>query len=106
MLLTGNELETAARTGARVIVVVLNDASLSLIRVKQEDLGYQREGVDYAPTDFALYGRAHGVHSVRAETEEQVDAAVGEALAAQGTTVIDVRLRGSEYGAMHRVIRG
>ncbi len=106
LLLNGSELETSARTGAKVIVVVLNDASLSLIRVKQEDLGYARLGVDFLPVDFAQYGKALGVGGVRADTVPEVRAAIRDALAAPLSTVIDVRLSGAEYATMHRIIRG
>jgi acetolactate synthase-1/2/3 large subunit len=105
-LLHGNELETAVRIGARVIVIVFNDSSLSLIRVKQEDLGYPRTGVDFRRCDLALFAEALGARGFRAESEAELRAAVREALAETTTTVIDVRLSGSEYREMHRLIRG
>jgi acetolactate synthase-1/2/3 large subunit len=106
LLLNGNELETAARVGARLIVVVLNDASLSLIRIKQEDFGYERAGVDFLRSDFTLFARALGVHGVHATTADEVRAAVRAALLESGSTLIDVRLSGSENRAVHRAIRG
>jgi acetolactate synthase-1/2/3 large subunit len=106
LLLNGNELETAARTGARVVVVALNDAGLGLIRVKQEELGYERAGVDFLRSDLTLFARALGVHGVRATTAGEVGAAVRAALTRSESTLIDVRLSGSENRAVHRLIRG
>ena len=42
------ELETARRMGVRVIVVVFNDSSLSLIRIKHEARGRGRQPLDSA----------------------------------------------------------
>lgn len=104
-LLHGAELETAARLGARILVVVLNDASLSLIRIKQEDRRYRRAAVDFGPIDAAGFGRALGARGAVAQSAVEVSAAVGEALAAPGPTVLDVKLTGAEYGELQRVIR-
>ena len=60
------ELETAARLGAKLIVVVLNDSSLSLIRIKQEARGYTRSPLSFGPTDFAALAEAYGVRGVHA----------------------------------------
>jgi thiamine pyrophosphate-dependent acetolactate synthase large subunit-like protein len=89
-----------------VVVVALNDAGLGLIRVKQEDLGYERAGVDFLRSDLTLFARALGVHGVRATTAGEVRAAVRAALTRSESTLIDVRVSGSENRAVHRLIRG
>ncbi len=104
-LLHAAELETAVRLGARILVVVLNDAGLSLIRIKQEDRRYRRTAVDFGPIDAAGLGRALGTAGVVARSAGEVSAAVGEALGAPGPTVLDVKLTGAEYGELQRVIR-
>jgi acetolactate synthase-1/2/3 large subunit len=105
-LLHAAELETAARLGARVLVVVLNDACLSLVRVKQEELGHDRLGVDFTRSDLALVAEGLGACGVRVRSEPELRHAVREALHVPATTVIDVALTGDEYGALHRAIRG
>ena len=105
-LLHANELETAARVGAKVIVVVLNDANLSLIRIKQEDLGLARAGVDFLRSDFALLAESFGARGFRAETADGLTAAMRAALAAPGSSVIDVATSGAEYAELVRRIRG
>ena len=106
LLLHGGELETAVRVGARVLVVVLNDSSLSLIRIKQEERGYRRAGVDFGAVDAAGFGRSLGAVGFTAGTAEELQTAVGAALEQSRPAVLDVRLSGSEYGRLQRVIRG
>jgi acetolactate synthase-1/2/3 large subunit len=105
-LLHGAELETAARLGVKILVVVLNDASLSLIRIKQEDKRYRRLAVDFSLTSLAQAGPALGVAGSCVSDADDLRAAVREALAAPGSTVVEARLTGSEYRELQRVIRG
>ena len=95
-----------ARKRAKVIVLVLNDASLSLIRVKQADIGWRRSNVDFVRSDFAAVAEGLGVRGARASSEDALREALVDAVAATQTTVIDVALDGEEYGELHRRIRG
>jgi acetolactate synthase-1/2/3 large subunit len=99
------ELETALRAGVKVIVVVVNDASLTLIRVKQDETGLERANVDFAPSDFAQVAAGFGVTGLRAETEGQLRTALAAAVAGDQTAVIDVAVSGEDYGEIHRLIR-
>jgi acetolactate synthase I/II/III large subunit len=99
------ELETAARVGAKVIVLVLNDSSLSLIRVKQEENRLERSNVDFVRSDFARLAESLGVKGASASNEAELRTALRAALAAQATTVIDVQIDGSEYAETHRRVR-
>ncbi len=105
-LLHAAELETAARLGARIIVVILNDASLSLIRVKQEDRAFGREGVDFADAHLAKVGVALGAHGERVADREGLREAFRGALSRGGSSVIEVVLSGAEYRSLQHVIRG
>ena len=106
LLLHGGELETAVRVGARLLVIVLNDSSLSLIRIKQEERGYRRTGVDFGAVDAAGFGRSLGAVGFTARTADELRTAIGEALAQSRPAVLDVRISGAEYGELQRVIRG
>jgi acetolactate synthase I/II/III large subunit len=99
----GFELETAARVGAKVVVVVINDASLSLIRIKHERPG---RTLDFGPVDFGRVGEALGVAGAVVRDVGELRAAARDALARPGSTVIDVRCDGREYGETLRAIRG
>jgi acetolactate synthase-1/2/3 large subunit len=99
------ELETAVRAGARVVVVVLNDSSLSLIRVKQDELGLNRSNVDFVQSNFATVADGLGATGVRAADEDELRGALHAALAAAGPVVVDVVITGSEYAQIHDRIR-
>jgi acetolactate synthase-1/2/3 large subunit len=100
------ELETARRAGARVIVVVFNDASLSLIRIKHEANGHARAPLDLGDVRFDQWAAALGAHGARAATAHELAAAVRGALARPASTVIDVRMDGDEYAETLEVLRG
>jgi acetolactate synthase I/II/III large subunit len=104
--INAGELETAARCGAKVIVLVLNDASLSLIRVKQADVGLSRSNVDFVRSDLARVAEGLGARGARAASEPELRQALLDALAAPLTTVIDVAIDGTEHADLHRRIRG
>jgi acetolactate synthase-1/2/3 large subunit len=104
-LLHGNEIETATRVGARLLVVVLNDSSLSLIRIKQEDRRYQRAAVDFGPVDCATFARSLGAVGTVVSTGTELRAAVRRGLRESVPAVVDVRISGSEYGELQRIVR-
>jgi acetolactate synthase I/II/III large subunit len=105
LLLHGSELETAVRVGARLLVVVLNDSGLSLIRIKQRERRYCRAAVDFGPVDAAGFGRSMGAAGFTARSADEVRECVDDALAQGKPSVLDVRITGSEYGELQRVIR-
>jgi acetolactate synthase I/II/III large subunit len=105
-LLHGAELETAVRCGVAPVVVVLNDASLSLIRIKQEDRGHERRAVDFSPVRLDLFARSLGADSVRVDDAAGLAAAVAAGFGRPVPTVVEAMLSGEEYGALQRAIRG
>lgn len=101
------ELETLARLRLRVIVVVFNDATLSLIAIKQRPEGQGGVGaIRYTPTDFAAIGAACGIASHRVSDVAGYRGALVDALAANGPALIDVVVDPSAYPAVLDAIRG
>jgi len=96
----GFELETAARLGARVIVVVINDSSLSLIRIKGGS------SLNFGTVEFGRIGLALGAAGATVMNEDELRTAIRDALARPAGTVIDVRCDGREYAETLRAIRG
>ena len=73
------ELETLARLALPVTVVVLDDATLSLIQIKQGPKHGGPKVVRYLPTDFAGIARAVGLPAVTVDNTADLAAAlVGE----------------------------
>lgn len=96
------ELETLARTRAEVVVVVLNDAALTLIELKQLPGQGGKEAVRYRTIDFAAVARACGMEGVVAENQTQLAAA----LDGPRPRLIDARIDAAAYQAVIKTARG
>jgi acetolactate synthase-1/2/3 large subunit len=96
--MTCGEVAVAGRLGLGLPIVVLDDAWLSLIRVKQDRRGLAVYGTRVAP-DRAPAPPAHyfGVPVASAHTPEELARRVREALAAEHPTVIEARVDPGHY---------
>jgi acetolactate synthase I/II/III large subunit len=101
------ELETAVRHRLRVIVVVFNDASLSLIKIKQRPAGQGgAEAADYGRTSFAIAAAAMRAAAASVTDREELAAALAAALTRDGPTLIDVQVNPAGYPALLDLTRG
>lgn len=83
--MTMAELGTAAQLGVPLVVVVVNDAGLTLIRrVQDREFGGRRCEVDLANPDFSAVARAYGIEAERVHSPEALETAAASA-AARGT---------------------
>jgi acetolactate synthase-1/2/3 large subunit len=105
-LMKASELETLAREKLAPIIVVFNDRSLGLIRIKQAAKGYERDAVDLAPVDFARLAQSFGGRGERVGTLDAFEAAFKAALGDDRFTVIDARLDPDVYASHMAPIRG
>lgn len=90
-LLMTNEINSAVKYGARAVWVVLNDARYGMCAQGMQTLGLSADA-EIPPVDFAAFARAQGARANRVDHESQLDAALAEALAADGPYVVDVRI--------------
>jgi acetolactate synthase-1/2/3 large subunit len=101
------EIETAVRLRLRIVVIVFNDATLSLIKIKQRAAGQGgAEAVDYGPVSFAGVATAMGAAAAAAGTEAELATALDAALRRDGPTVIDVAVDPACYPAVMELSRG
>jgi acetolactate synthase-1/2/3 large subunit len=101
------EIETAVRLSLQVIVVVFNDAALSLIEIKQKPAGHGgAEAVRYRPVSFAAAATALGAAAAAVSTEPDLAAALAAALRRPGPTVIDAAVDPACYPAVMDLTRG
>jgi acetolactate synthase I/II/III large subunit len=101
------EIETAVRHRLRVIVVVFNDATLSLIKIKQQAAGQGGTGaVGYGPVSFAAVATAMGAAAAAVTDVAELDAALAQALSRAGPTLIDARVDPAAYPAVMDLTRG
>ena len=101
------EIETAVRLSLRVIVIVFNDAALSLIKIKQKPAGHgDEEAVRYRPVSFAAAAAAMGAAGAAVTSERELATALTDALARPGPTVIDAHVDPAGYPAVMDLSRG
>ncbi len=101
------EIETAVRLSLRLIVVVFNDAALSLIKIKQKPAGQGGDdAVRYRPVSFAAAAAAMGAAGAAVTTEGGLATALAAALRRPGPTVIDASVDPAGYPAVMDLSRG
>jgi acetolactate synthase I/II/III large subunit len=96
MGMTGMELATAARYGARPIILVLNNGRYGTIEMHQ-DRRYpgRRIGNELSNPDFGAFARSFGLFGARVDDNDGFAGALTDALAADTASVIDLVLSGA-----------
>lgn len=98
------ELEVLSRRKLNITVVVFNDASLSLIRLKQRERQGGDGAVGYSPISFAGIAAAMGIESASVNDVEGLHDALNRS--AGQPFVIDARIDAADYVAIMRLARG
>jgi len=106
LLMCAGELLTAVREKVRVITIVFNDASLSLIEIKQQARQLPPSGVALGAVDWVALAGSVGMPGWTARDEAELDRAIDAAIACNGPSLIEARIDRSNYGATLRAIRG
>ena len=106
LMMVASELETVARLRLPIVIVVFNDAALSLIEVKQAQKGFAGVSMRYAGPDLLALGRAFGLRALAATDEATLSRALISAQTAPGPTLIDARIDPSGYRRMLEIVRG
>jgi acetolactate synthase-1/2/3 large subunit len=106
LLMCMGELATAVQSRARIVVVVFNDGSLSLIDIKQQQRKLPAGGVRWDRPDFAAAMRGLGGRGYRAHSLAGYRRALAQAFAGKGPALIDVIVDPSGYGAQLAAMRG
>jgi acetolactate synthase-1/2/3 large subunit len=86
------EMETARRLGLSLTVIVVNNAASGYVKALQH-LVYGEgnyHASDLVETDYAAVAKAMGCHAIRVEDPEKLEAALLEAMATDGPSVLDV----------------
>ena len=106
MMMSLAELSTAARIGANLTVVVLNDAALSLIDIKQQRQQRPPLGVRYPKADFAAAARGMGCEAWTVGAQDPLEFALAEAFETLGPTLVDLAVDPSGYRDQLTALRG
>ena len=92
-LYNSQELATAVQYGVNVVVVVFNDNAYgNVLRAQMEEFGGRVLGTRLRNPDFAALARSYGARGARADGAPELEAALGDALAAGAPTLIEVPL--------------
>ena len=91
-LMTGQELASAVQEQVPVVCLVINDGSLTAIRILQDKhYAGRRFAVDLKNPDFAEYARAFGALGLRVRRPQQLAPALRRALRSRRPAVLDLR---------------
>ena len=106
LLMCVGELVTAVRERLRLMTIVFNDASLSLIEIKQQARKLRPGGMALGSVRWQALGESLGVTSFAAATEDALARAIEQAAALEGPSLVEATVDRSDYGRMLSVIRG
>jgi Thiamine pyrophosphate-requiring enzymes [acetolactate synthase, pyruvate dehydrogenase (cytochrome), glyoxylate carboligase, phosphonopyruvate decarboxylase] len=95
--MTVGELGIAQERGLDLVVVYLADAALSLIQLKQERLDLPDQGVTFDNPKVEALAAAFGGVGVSVQGQQAVRAAVADAHARGGLTLIEARIDPAPY---------
>jgi acetolactate synthase-1/2/3 large subunit len=88
---TAGELETVARLGIPITMLVLSNQSYGWIKAGQRaGYGARYFSVDFSATDHAAVARAYGIPSWRVEAPTELAPTFGRALGSGGPALIDI----------------
>jgi acetolactate synthase-1/2/3 large subunit len=90
-LMTGQELETAVRHGAPLIVAVFQNGLYGTIAWHQAQTHGRLSAVSIGAVDFASWARGLGAAGFTVESAQELDDAVSAALAENRPSVLDIR---------------
>ena len=86
-----SELETCRRHGIKVVVAVMNNAILGYqLHAEDAGLGRHTNVCEFSPVDHAAIAQACGIQGICLKDPGQISSAIAEALAAEGSVLIDV----------------
>jgi thiamine pyrophosphate-dependent acetolactate synthase large subunit-like protein len=91
------ELEVFARMNVAMPLVIVNDRALGTMKSRQASRGLPEFGLDLTPVDYAAVARASGINGVVANSPEEFDSALANAMTAAVATVIDARIDQQPY---------
>jgi acetolactate synthase I/II/III large subunit len=106
LMMCAGELSAVAQHARRLVVVVFNDAALSLIAIKQTTRQLPREGVTWPRPDFAAVAAGFCLRGYKARDLNEYRAALAQALSGDGPALIDVYVDPSGYAAQSVALRG
>lgn len=88
-MMNSQEIETALRCNAPIVILIWNDSQYGLIEWKQQRRFGRSAYIDFKNPDFVQYARSFGATGVRIESADQLLPALQAALENPTVTIID-----------------
>lgn len=95
-MMNSQELETAARLGLNLVVLILQDNAYGMIRWKQAVDGYSDFGLTFGNPDFVAYAKAYGVQGSQVESPDGLMPTLEAAFTDGGVHLVTVPVDYSE----------
>jgi acetolactate synthase I/II/III large subunit len=97
MLMMLHDLPLIRESSLPIMIVVLRDASLSLIKLAAERRGFAPFGVDFCAPDFAALARGFGIEALRVESVAQASEFMERALERRAPVLLEAPVDYREY---------
>ncbi len=97
LLMRLGELETFARTGVTVPLIIINDQALGTMKSRQKSRDMPEYALDFHAVDFAGIATACGLSGVTVNTPERFERELKLAMQGDRTTLIDARVDPQAY---------
>ncbi len=89
-LMNGAEINTATRLGLDYTIIVFNDDEYKLITEEQEAEFGEHFGTGLTNPDFVKFAESFGIDGVRAETWDEIEEALTDAVESDGMTLVEI----------------
>ena len=98
--MTSQELATSVTEDLPIVVVIVNNGYLGMVRQWQDmffEERFSQVRLAQDSPDYAKLAEAYGAVGLRAETEDELEGTLAEALACGRTAVVDCRVDPAEH---------
>ena len=100
-MMNSQEMETAVRLKLNLVVIILNDNAYGMIKWKQEGMGFESYGLDYANPDFVKYAESYGAIGHRPTNDNELVVTIEKCLNSDGVHLIDLAV---DYSLNHSIL--
>lgn len=100
-MMNSQEMETAVRLKLNLVVIILNDNAYGMIKWKQEGMGFESYGLDYANPDFVKYAESYGAIGHRPTNDDELVTTIEKCLNSDGVHLIDLAV---DYSLNHSIL--
>jgi acetolactate synthase-1/2/3 large subunit len=100
-MMNSQELETAARLGLDLGIVLLNDNGYGMIKWKQQAAGLENFGLEYNNPDFVKYAESYGIVADRVTSAAELPEKLQAVTSGKGVRLLEVAI---DYSQNHKVL--